>query len=522
MLDLDGLWEFAWTKNNSEKPNYDSFAAVPGCFDAEGQRFNRRGIGWYRRKITVSVHKQRLKIGSFGLHAKVFLDGAELAESHLAWSPLTVDFTAEPGEHELVIRTDNFVEGHPVFKERYDFYGFGGIFDHVTLSEVPLQEIRRLEILPLDHTTGEILLRIETEASILKISFDGSPEQIFENTKELRLKVPDFKIWSPDHPFLHKIQVNERIEEFGIRTLDWSGPRLKLNGEEIKLLGLNRHESHPEFGAATPDFLIVSDLLRIKEAGLNCVRGSHYPQKETFFKTCDKLGLMVWEEPLSWGNSKEDLDDARLVDTVAQQLELTIRNSFNHPSLIIHGFLNECASDSDQGIRAVKRMMDICHRLDPTRPAAFASNRPRTDRCFDFTDIIAMNVYPGWYGDDEIEDIPARLEELSRIYPEKPKLISEIGAAAIYGSHSSEPYVPWTEEFQSEYIALAVNAVLEHQEWSGIILWLFCNANTYTRTGNRIGRPCGYNNKGLLDEYRRPKMAWHTLKEIIRNNKKNY
>ena len=270
MLDLDGLWEFAWTKNNSEKPNYDSFAAVPGCFDAEGQRFNRRGIGWYRRKITVSVHKQRLKIGSFGLHAKVFLDGMELAESHLAWSPLTVDFTAESGEHELVIRTDNFVEGHPVFKERYDFYGFGGIFDHVTLSEVPLQEIRRLEILPLDHTTGEILLRIETEASILKISFDGSPEQIFENTKELRLKVPDFKIWSPDHPFLHKIQVNERIEEFGIRTLDWSGPRLKLNGEEAEaLLKLAGYAFSPN----DPDDLVVKFCL---ENGIRDIPGINY------------------------------------------------------------------------------------------------------------------------------------------------------------------------------------------------------------------------------------------------------
>ena len=519
MLNLDGLWEFAWTENDSEVPNYDSFAAVPGCFDAEGLRFNRRGIGWYRRKITVSNSKQRLKIGSIGLHAKVFLDGRELAESYLAWSPLTVDFTAEPGEHELVVRTDNFVAGHPVFKERYDFYAFGGIFDHVTLKEVPKQEIRTLEILPLDHTTGEILLRIETEAPVLKIAFDSGAEQTFENTRELRLKVPGFKVWSPDHPFLHTVRVNERTEEFGIRTIDWSGPRLKLNGAEIKLLGVNRHESHPEFGAATPDSLIVSDLLRIKQAGLNFIRGSHYPQREFFFKTCDRLGLMVWEEPLAWGDTAEEMDVPVFVDTVAQQLELTIRNSFNHPSLIIHGFLNECASDSEPGIKAVKRMMEICHKLDPTRPAAFASNRPMRDQCFDFTDIVAMNVYPAWYGDDDISNVPNRLEAFSRLCPDKPKVISEIGAAAIYGSHSAEPYVPWTEEFQSEYISLAMRAVLDHPEWSGISLWMFCNANTYTRTTHKTGRPRGFNNKGLLDEYRRPKMAWNALKKLIRQEK---
>ena len=519
MQNIDGIWEFAWTKDFSETPNYDSFAAVPGCFDAEGLRFNQRGAGWYRRKITVSAARQRLKIGASGLHTAIFLDGRKLSESYLAWSPLTADFTAGPGEHELVIRVDNFIQDHPLFQERYDFYGFGGIFDHVTLEEVMEQEIRTLEILPLDHTTGEVLLRIETEAPVLKIAFDGGAEQTFENNRELRLKVPDFRVWSPEHPFLHTVRVNERTAEFGIRTIDWSGPRLKLNGEEIELRGVNRHESHPEFGAATPDSLIASDLLRIKRAGLNFIRGSHYPQREFLFKMCDRLGLMVWEEPLSWGNrSSEDLENPRFLDTLAQQLELTIRNSFNHPSLIIHGFLNECASDTEPGIRAVKRMMEICHRLDPTRPATFASNRPRQDRCFDLVDIAAMNVYPGWYGGyggDSLSDVPAILEDFSRLCPGKVKVISEIGAGAIYGCHSEAPYVPWSEEFQAEYISLVVRSVMNDPKWSGFMLWMFCNANTYTGTDKKTFRPRGYNNKGLLDEYRRPKSAWNTLRDIL-------
>ena len=520
MLNLDGIWEFAWTKDVSEEPDFDSFAAVPGCFDAEGLRFNQRGIGWYRRKITISAARQRLKIGSFGLHAEIFLDGRKLAESYLAWSPLVMDFSVEPGEHELVIRTDNFIQDHPLFMDRYDFYGFGGIFDHVTLREVSAQEIRTLEILPLDHTTGEILLRIETEAPVLKIAFDNGAEQTIENTRELRLKVPDFQVWSPDHPFLHTVRINERTEEFGIRTLDWSGPQLKLNGEEIKLLGVNRHESHPEFGPATPESLIVSDLLRIKRAGMNFIRGSHYPQREFFFKMCDRLGLMVWEEPLSWGNTAEELGP-RFLDTLAQQLEQTIHDSFNHPSLIIHGFLNECASDTEPGIQAVKRMVEICHRLDPIRPATFASNRPLRDQCFGLVDMVSMNVYPGWYGGDDISDVSERLEEFSRLCPGKPKVISEIGAGAIYGCHSEAPHVPWSEEFQEEYISLVVKSVVDNPNWNGVILWMYCNANTFTKTVYKTGRPRGYNNKGLLDEYRRPKMAWKTLKNIIQHWKQN-
>ena len=516
MLNLDGIWEFAWTESASETPRYDSFAAVPGCFDAAGLRFNRRGIGWYRRRIALDGGRKRLKIASFGLHAKVFLDGEEAAESYLAWSPLTVDFTAGAGEHELVIRTDNFIEGHPLFKDRYDFYGFGGIFDHVTLSEVTPREIRRLEVLPLDHVTGEILLRIETDAPVLTISFDGGPEQHFENARELHLQVPDFKVWSPEHPFLHTVRINERVEEFGIRTLEWSGPRLKLNGKEIELLGVNRHESHPEFGAATPESLIASDLLRIRQAGLNFIRGSHYPQREYFFRMCDRLGLLVWEEPLSWGNTAEELEVPRFMDTLALQLEETIRNSFNHPSLIIHGFLNECASDTDAGIAAVSRLMKICHAIDPTRPATFACNRPLRDRCFELADIAAMNVYPGWYGEDDVSALPARLEEFSRLCPEKPKVISEIGAGAILSCHSEAPYVPWSEEFQAEYTVSVLRSVLENPRWSGVMLWQFCNANTFTGTVFKTGRPRGFNNKGLLDEYRRPKLAWNALKDVIR------
>ncbi|MBQ7208592.1 MAG: hypothetical protein IJS01_12410 [Lentisphaeria bacterium] len=515
MLNLDGLWEFAWTESLSETPRYDSFAAVPGCFDAAGLRFNRRGVGWYRRKIAVPAGKQRLVIGSFGLHAAVFLDGKKLAESFLAWSPLEADFTAAPGEHELVIRTDNFIAGHPLFMDRYDFYGFGGIFDHVTLCPVPAREIRRLEVLPLDHTTGEILLRIDTDAPVLTVSFDNGPVRRFENARELRLQVPDFKVWSPEDPVLHTVRVNERSETFGLRTLDWSGPRLKLNGKEIKLLGVNRHESHPEFGAATPDFLIASDLLRIKQAGLNFVRGSHYPQRKFFFDMCDRLGLLVWEEPLSWGNRSEELAVPRFLDTLAEQLELTIHTSFNHPSLIIHGFLNECASDSDEGVRAVGRMMEICHKLDPTRPATFAGNRPLRDRCFDLVDIVSMNVYPGWYGEEPLDAVPAKLAEFARLCPEKPRVVSEIGAGAIWGCHSEEPFVPWSEEFQAKYTASVLRSVMDDPGWSGVMLWQFCNANTYTGTVFKTGRPRGFNNKGLLDEYRRPKAAWRALKNVI-------
>jgi len=517
MLNLDGIWEFAWSETGDTPCRYESFASVPGCFDTMQGYFRCRGYGFYRRRVTAGG-RLRLAVGSFGLRAKVFWDGEEIASSALAWSPLTAEFTAPAGDHELVIRTDNLIDGHPLFREFYDFYGFGGIFDHVTLEEVREDGIRRLAVTPVDHKTGEVEIAVETTAPLLEISFDGGRSLRMENRKKFRLQVPGFEVWTPEHPRLHKLRVNEKEAEFGIRTLDWSGERLLLNGKEVELLGVNRHESHPEFGPATPEALIASDLRQIKAAGFNFIRGCHYPQREFFFRMCDRLGLMVWEEPLSWGNKVCDLTDPVFADTLEEQLRLTIRNSVNHPSLVIHGFLNECASDTPEARQVIRRFTDVCHEEDPSRPAAFATNRPERDICLDVTDIAAMNVYPGWYGTEKLEEIPACLDKFAALCPGKVKVISEIGAAAMCGDHSG---APWSEEFQAEYLRQVVTSVRRNRAWSGVMLWQFCNSNTYTGTVHMPGRPRGFNNKGLLDEYRRPKMAWKILPELLKRKQSN-
>ena len=506
-MNLDGVWDFAWCKTQAEKPVFDTFAAVPGCFDIPGLHYSEQGIGYYRRKVAAGGDL-RLKIASFGLHAEVFWDGKKIAESYFAWSPLTAEFSTADGEHELIIKVDNFIAGHPLFREDYDFYNFGGIYDHVTLEQVVSDEIRELKVFPIDHRTGEIELQVATSAKMLNISFDGKFFKTMENTPSIRLNVPEFKVWSVEEPNLHTVTVNEKSVIFGIRTVSWDSNRLKLNGKEIKLIGVNRHESHPEFGAATPESLIVSDLLQIKKAGFNCVRGSHYPQREFFFDMCDKLGLLVWEEPLSWGNIEEDLENTVFMDALEDQLRLTIRTSINHPSLIIHGFLNECASDTEAGVRAIKRMTAVCHQEDFTRPATFATNRPLKDICFDHEDIVSMNVYPAWYGPEYPQDIPAELDKYIALKFGKPVLITEIGAAAIYGDHSG---TPWSEEYQSEYITQVIETVKKNPDCSGVMLWLYCNANTYIAPVRARFRPRGFNNKGLLDEYRRPKLAWKNL-----------
>ncbi len=516
-MNLDGIWEFAFTARRDDVPVYDSFAPVPGCFDSAGLRFGEHGCGWYRKRVECGG-RLRLRIASSGLRTAVFIDGSEIGESALAWSPFALEFTLKNGIHELVMRTDNLIEDHPLFRSFYDFYGFGGIYDHVTLEDVKPDEIRSLQVLPLDCRTGEVEIRVETSAERLNISFDGTTGENIKAEPVLRRKVPDFRLWSPETPNLHTLTVNGKTVEFGIRTLDWSGKRLLMNGKELKLIGLNRHESHPEFGAATPESLIASDLLQIRRAGFNFIRGSHYPQREFLFRMCDRLGLMVWEEPLAWGNNEgtehpRDLTDPVFMDSLASQLKLTVRSSFNHPSLIIHGFLNECASDTQAGRAAIARMAEICRRLDPSRPVTFASNRPDRDICFDLADIISMNVYPGWYSSSGIEEVFPRLAGLAEKFPDKPLMVSEIGASSICGDHSGNH---WSEEYQSELCLKVLETVRKSPRYTGVAFWMYANANSYIDGQHALSRPRGFNNKGFVDEYRRPKAVWESFIKALK------
>lgn len=511
---LDGIWEFAFTASPEELPEYYSFAPVPGCFDAEGLRFPQQGFGWYRRTFEASG-KLRLKIGSSGLRTAVFLDGRKAAESPHAWEPTILDFETGSGEHELVIRTDNLITDHLLFRDNYDFYGFGGIYDHVDLERAP--EIRSAKIRVLDWRTGEIEVAVDSDAAQFSVSFDHGKTETLPARKTLRLTVPDPLPWTPETPHLHTLKINDLSVEFGLRTIRTEGRRLLLNDQELKLIGVNRHESHPEFGAATPEALIASDLLRIKQAGCNFIRGCHYPQREYLLSLCDRLGLLVWEEALSWGNSAKDLSNPVFMDTLAEHTVKMIETSFNHPSLIIHGFLNECESHTEEARFLIRHLAGLARKLDPDRPVSFASNRPLKDVCFDLIDICSINVYPAWYSEGGTDTVEQELNHYAEHLPEKPLIVTEIGASAICGDHSGNR---WSEEYQAELVEAAVRKVLSDPRFTGVSLWQFANSNTYLNSINALSRPGGYNNKGLVDQYRRPKAAWRRLSDLLLSPKK--
>ena len=152
-----------------------------------------------------------------------------------------------------------------------------------------------------------------SDAFEAELLFDGQHTMSaeFREAKTV-VRVPNFKLWSPDHPNLHTVAIRSTHDQtaptcavrFGIRTIEARNRGIYLNGERIFLKGVNRHEQQLQLGASTPEGFMLADIQNLKAMGGNFIRGAHYPQSQRFLELCDECGVMVWEESLGWGNGQ--------------------------------------------------------------------------------------------------------------------------------------------------------------------------------------------------------------------------
>ncbi|MBR2373882.1 MAG: hypothetical protein IKA87_06590 [Lentisphaeria bacterium] len=533
ILNLDGAWDFTFDAQAAAIPEtlpeltWESSLSVPGCFDVAAPYFGKRGVGYYRTFVRTGG-LIRLSIDGVGVEGKVFWDGRFIGACPYAYMPEKFTFDAgEKGEHELVIVICNHF--NKIYFPYYDFYAYGGIFGSVKVEELPGYCIDLLKVTTLDYKTGRVSADVTVNKFFRKarpIVFEIDGKEVLKGefagkNNVYEFNVPDFKLWSPEAPNLHRLRVVlgdfEHSCNIGLRTIETKGVKLLLNGRELRLMGYNRHDSHPEFGAAIPGSLQAADLQMLKDQGSNFIRGSHYPQRESFLDLCDKLGILIWEETLGWDVRDAELFKPEFLFKQKDQARKLSQTHYNHPCIIIWGFMNETLSEDKRCRKIIQKVYDTYKANDATRLVTYASNRYEKDICMDIVDIVAMNPYPGW-GDISFEEVHSihrirpRFEALEKAVPaDKPYMISETGASAIYG-HRDPHRLRWSEEYQAELVTEVCNVILRDPRYCGLAFWHFCDAKSYLNGG----RVKGLNDKGILNEYRQPKMAWHAITESIK------
>ena len=375
-----------------------------------------------------------------------------------------------------------------------DWWNYGGITRNVYLEVSPAVSVARADVrtkiiseketeLTVDVTVynhgdaqvdSSVALRILQanikdsnleEAFAKKITTGKSVSVQGEMSKPVTLKPGEakavrfsltsgsLKLWSPESPNLYVLQVNlgdkkikydEFYTQFGAReiSVDKSNAKLLLNGKEVFLRGIARHEVF--IGEPGPEIYgppaVIRDFKYIKDANANFVRTAHYPNQQQTYTIADRMGLLVWEEiPMFWFTGPEFVIQKNVRGIGRQMWFEMIYRDFNRPSVIIWSTCNECSWQSERAA-FIKDLRDNELKVDGTRLVAqSASGSDPTDATQKECDILGFTTYYGiFYGSSYFTDTRVALEKAHKAYPDKPIISTEYGSWSHYGDTPQE------------------------------------------------------------------------------------
>ncbi|GIM90075.1 glycoside hydrolase family 2 TIM barrel-domain containing protein [Paractinoplanes toevensis] len=341
--------------------------------------------------------RRRLSLVFEGVHGRtvVQVDGVPIGRCASGYREFTVplhDVITPGGEHLIEVDADN----REVPNSRW--YTGAGIYRPVWLENLPEVHLPRDGVRVHTHATGEPTL-VEVGVDVAGPAPDSltvevrlgdavrATAPVTGGTAELRLAVPEARLWSHDHPHLYNTTVSlldgdvvlhRRTLRAGLRTLHVDAERgLLVNGEHILLRGACVHHDSGVLGAAT---FRASEFRRariLKANGYNAIRSAHNPISRDLLDACDEIGLYVMDELTdTWYQSKTAHDAAPdFAATWRDDARAMIGKDHAHPSVIMYSIGNEITETATaQGARTARELHDFITRLDPHRPTTVAIN----------------------------------------------------------------------------------------------------------------------------------------------------
>ena len=532
------LWDFSPCAGAHKGEVYR--AAVPCCWESIPDFSSYRGKGLFSRTIE-GEGNLRLVFKGVSHTAEVCLDGKTVGEHYNAYTPFSIVLKGvEEGSHLLEIYADNSFSEKSALHVPNDYMSYGGITRGVALEQLEDAFIESIHAIPKREekgwsTTVSVKIKSLSEKEMaysLRLELNG--QKVFrenitvpagkEVVEEMEIFPGEVETWEIENPQLYEIravlmeneqEIDDLIERIGYRDVKVNGKDILFNGKKLRIKGFCRHEDHPMFGCALPFAAIQQDLMIAKDLGANSIRTSHYPNDELFLDLCDEQGILVWEENHARGLSLEQMENPYFEEQAENCIREMIDAHINHPSIIIWGILNECASETEYGYECYKKQYDLIRTMDVSRPRSSASCKFKTDICLGLPEIVSYNLYPQWYHDtpagEYVEDMYNWVQTGSE-GSGKPFLVTEIGAGAIYG-YRTPTQCKWSEEYQAKALEDQITAVLGHENISGIYIWQFCDIRVSEEWF--YNRPRTMNNKGIVDEYRRHKLSYEVVKRLF-------
>ncbi|KQO12712.1 glycoside hydrolase family 2 protein [Paenibacillus sp. Leaf72] len=551
---LDGPWDFVTDSGNEglhekwfDRFPHDSKALyIPSCWNNELSLFHYEGVAWYRKKIRLAdAQHVRLIFHAVLGHCDVYLNGRHLGYHYGGYTPF--DFVVpslSAGEHELIVRTDSTLDRLTIPTEHVDWFHYGGIIRSVELQLLPDLYIEQLKIdYLLEGAEADLSIQVRLNSlsqqaitTTLKLSEGG---HVFHSEKvkleagqsvdcRVKLHWSDVRLWNVGKPELYKIEArtdfDDKIDRIGFRRIETKDHRILINGSAIYLKGVNRHEEHPEWGFAFPPKLMQKDLDIIRELGCNTVRGSHYPQSPYWLDLLDEHGILFWSEIPMWGAflPNETVCEPLFQDRALTMISEMVSLHYHHPSVVFWSVHNEIDSRTQDAYEMTKRLVSLVKQMDTSRLVTYATMHPLEDVLLPLFDVIGINKYYGWYEGDisgfrqMLQQFHERAEMLGA--GDRPVLMTEFGGAGIFGDVGWEPRL-FSEDYQAKIVTEALDIFRNDAKIGGTYIWQFADIRGDLKSDGKHfrDRARSFNNKGLLNEYRKPKQAFREVRRIYQS-----
>ena len=433
--------------------------------------------------------------------AEVFCNGESVAKHSCGYTAFTVDLTSRlnyGAENVIAVRCDSREDLNiPPFGFVIDYMTYGGIYREVHIDVREKSYIR--DVYASAGMDGNVRIRTEIEGEgelSAKITDAKSGEIVYEGACDADsvIKVEGAKLWSVDDPNLYELTVTLRSgagedtysTRIGFRDAVFRTDGFYLNGEKIKIRGLNRHQCWPYVGYAMPESMqkLDADILK-RELGVNAVRTSHYPQSQHFIDRCDELGLLVFTEIPGWQN----IGDAAWKEQAVTNTREMVTQYRNHPSIILWGVRINESVDCDE---LYEKTNKAAHELDPVRQTSGVRYLKKSSL---LEDVYAYNDFSHSGSNPGCE--PKKNVTSDMI---KPFLISE------YNGHMY-PTKAFDDELHRQEHALrhcnVLDSVMANEDIAGSFGWCMFDYNTHKDFGSG-DRVCYH---GVTDMFRNPKLA---------------
>lgn len=389
---------------------------VPSELCLQGFDIENNTEYYYKRTVHIPKEYQDkrvfLRFEGVYSNARIWVNNKFCASHIGGFTPWDADITAFAENEEITLvvgvadlegnkkspwNPNGEYQSNSAWASYYAHHNIGGILRDITLFCLPKQAILQTQIdtkIYDGYASAEIKIDFSKGCSGLRfkaVITDGDEQaaeaemQIDNENLLFHLDVPSAKLWDAEHPNLYTLKtalydendivLQENAVQFGFREITYGGQngtdknRIYVNGKEIKLRGVCRHDVSRLYGRSLTKEEIYHEIRTYKEHNINHIRTSHYPASDYMLTVCDALGMYVEQENAACFKGANGFDIYNPPVDFLRSFAEMIAFSRNHPSVIIWSIANESDFEKSSGFRDC---YDYVKQADRTRPVIFS------------------------------------------------------------------------------------------------------------------------------------------------------